>query len=202
MIVLQSPVQLTLSERILHADYWLLLKINGEWHAPWMDSLALLVRESTFHVPFYVFLALFIMINFGTRGAWWVVTALAMAGLSDLISAQLVKELIYRPRPCRDMVMANQIRFLARYCGENSSFVSSHASNHFAAATFIYMTLRDLSPKWILVFAWAGLIAYAQVYVGVHYPSDVICGALLGSLLGYWASVFFRHRLGLEPKTY
>jgi undecaprenyl-diphosphatase len=63
------------------------------------------------------------------------------------------------------------------------------------------MTLKGLSPKWIMVFAWAGLIAYAQVYVGVHYPSDVIVGALLGSLLGYWSSVFFNHRLGLEPKT-
>lgn len=201
MIGLQSQVQLTLSERILHADYWLLLKINQDWHSPWMDSVALLARESTFHIPFYVFLALFMIMNFGTKGTWWVVTALAMAGLSDLLSAQVIKELIYRPRPCRDLVMAHQIRFLARYCGENSSFISSHASNHFAAAMFIYSTLKDLDRKWILVFAWAALIAYAQVYVGVHYPSDVICGALFGTLVGYLAAGFFRRRLGLEPKT-
>lgn len=192
---------MTALEQILHADAWLALKINRDWHAGWFDPVALLVRESLFHVPFYVFLAWFMVQNFGAKGAWWVVAALAMAGVSDLLSAQVVKELIYRPRPCRDVVMAHQIRFLARYCGENSSFVSSHASNHFAAATFIFYTLKDFGKGWKLVFLWAALVAYAQVYVGVHYPADVIAGALLGSLVGYWAAAFFNRRIGLEPKS-
>jgi undecaprenyl-diphosphatase len=187
-------------EQFLHTDYALMLKINREWHAGWLDQPALLLRESTFHIPFYGFLAVFMLANFNGKGAWWIVTALVIAGISDLLSAQVIKELIYRPRPCRDEVMAHQIRFLARYCGQNSSFVSSHASNHFAAATFIFGTLKRFNPKWSLVFLWAASICYAQVYVGVHFPSDVLCGALLGSLLGYLAAGFFNRRIGLDLK--
>jgi undecaprenyl-diphosphatase len=80
--------------------------------------------------------------------------------------------------------MAFQIRFLAKYCGSNPSFTSSHALNHFAFAAFVVSSFKGVS-KWIyLLFVWAAIISYSQVYVGVHYPSDVIAGGLLGTLLG------------------
>jgi undecaprenyl-diphosphatase len=79
----------------------------------------------------------------------------------------------------------------------NGSFISSHASNHFAVATFIYQTLKFMSRKWSLVFIWAAVICYAQVYVGVHYPSDVIAGALFGVIMGLMATRFFETQIGL-----
>ena len=197
MILLQSQQNLSLLEKILHADYWLMLRINKDWTSPWFDKIALLARESYLYVPFYLFLAMFMIMNFGKKGAWWVVTVLAMAGLNDLISSHVIKEIFDRPRPCRDPMMASQIRLIARYCGMNGSFISSHASNHFAAATFIFQTLKFLSRKWALVFLWAAIISYAQVYVGVHYPSDVICGAIFGFAMGYMASRFFETQIGL-----
>jgi membrane-associated phospholipid phosphatase len=197
MILLQSQQNLSLLEKILHADYWLMLRINKDWTSPWFDKIALFARESYLYVPFYLFLAMFMIMNFGKKGAWWVVTVLAMAGLNDLISSQVIKEIFDRPRPCRDPMMASQIRLIARYCGMNGSFISSHASNHFAAATFIFQTLKFLSSKWALVFIWAAIISYAQVYVGVHYPSDVICGAVFGIAMGYMASRFFETQIGL-----
>ena len=184
-------------EKILHADYWLMLRINKDLTYPLLDKIALFARESYLHVPFYLFLAMFMIMNFGKKGAWWVVTALAMAGLNDLLSSQVIKEIFDRPRPCRDPMMAHQIRFIARYCGMNGSFISSHASNHFAAATFIYQTLKFISHKWALTFLWAGIISYSQVYVGVHYPSDVICGALFGIFIGLIAARFFETQIGL-----
>jgi undecaprenyl-diphosphatase len=94
------------------------------------------------------------------------------------------------------------MRFLANYCPSSSSFTSSHACNHFAMAFFIYRTLRQTSPWWSLVFVWAFMISYAQVYVGVHYPLDVICGAVVGSLIGLTTSRLFRLQAGtltLQP---
>ena len=184
-------------QRILHLDYALDLKINRDWTSPLFDTLALFIREAGFWVPLYLFLLLFITVNFGRQGFWWAVGALSLVAVSDLISSHVVKELLYRPRPCRDEFMAHQIRFLAKTCGLNGSFTSSHATNHFAFATYLYLTLRKMSPYWGLGFLWAALISYAQVYVGVHYPSDVLGGAILGSFLGYVFARVFDHQIGL-----
>jgi membrane-associated phospholipid phosphatase len=75
--------------------------------------------------------------------------------------------------------------FLARYCGANGSFTSSHAFNHFAFATYVYLSFRKFSAKYVLMFLWAGIIAYSQVYVGVHYPSDILAGGILGIVFGW-----------------
>lgn len=194
MILLQSG---SFANKILHADYWLMVKINRDWQLSFFDRIALILRESITWVPFYIFLLLFVTINFGKRAWWWSVTILAMAGLSDIISSHIVKQIFDRPRPCRDEVMSQQVRLLAKTCGLNGSFTSSHATNHFALAMFLYMTLRFTSRWWGLAFFWAGIISYVQVYVGVHYPSDVLGGALLGCLIGYGAASFFTRKIGL-----
>ena len=81
-----------------------------------------------------------------------------------------------------------------------SSFTSSHAVNHFAAAMFIFTTFRKaVSPKWAYIFVWAFAISYAQVYVGVHFPFDTICGAIVGVILGYIPAIIFNKKIGLLP---
>ncbi|HEY2649525.1 MAG TPA: phosphatase PAP2 family protein, partial [Puia sp.] len=73
---------------------------------------------------------------------------------------------------------------------------SSHACNHFAAAWFIFITLNQTgSWRWLL-FAWAFVICYAQVYVGVHFPFDILGGAVLGTAIGYGMSVLFQKQFG------
>lgn len=81
----------------------------------------------------------------------------------------------------------------------SSSFISSHATTHFGIAMFIYATLRDFAPYWMpLFFAWAAIIAYAQVYVGVHFPIDIFCGALVGCLIGFLISRLFNKYIRLN----
>jgi undecaprenyl-diphosphatase len=193
--------ELPFLQEVLHADYALMLKINRDWHSSHIDTIALFIRESTFWVPLYLFLLLFISMNFGRNGFWWAVGILALVALSDILSSHVIKEILYRPRPCRDELMAHKIRFLAKTCGLNGSFTSSHATNHFAIATYLYMTLKRTSPWWGIAFLWAGLISYAQVYVGVHYPFDVLGGAILGCSLGFVFARVFNHQIGLGLAT-
>jgi membrane-associated phospholipid phosphatase len=205
MILLDTGIHPGFLHKILQGDYWLFSHINQRWTSPILDNVFLFVREAEFWVPFYLFLLVFMTINFGKKGWLWSLYLTMTVIISDLISSHLIKDhLVYRLRPCGNPLWADTIRFLANYCPVSSSFTSSHACNHFAMAVFIYRTLRPVSRWWALVLLWAFIISYAQVYVGVHYPLDVICGGILGSLIGWLTSLVFRFQAGtlhLQPNT-
>lgn len=172
-------------QHLIEIDQRLMLWVNRDFANPMADAIAPFLRESILHVPLYVFILLFVLINWGKKGWLWVLAAIALIAVSDGISSSLIKPYFGRLRPCRDPNMMHQIRFLAKYCGANASFTSSHATNHFAFATFSYFTLKHFSKYMGLLFVWASLISLSQVYVGVHYPLDIIGGALLGLILGW-----------------
>ena len=181
---------------ILQFDHWLFTRINRQWTNSFFDHVLPYLRESEIWLPFYLFLLVFITINFGKKGLWWAFSLIMTAIISDLISSSLIKQFIFRYRPCRDPAMIDQVRVLVNYCPQSSSFTSSHACNHFAVAVFIYITLKHTSNWWKLVFLWAFSISYAQIYVGVHYPLDVTCGIILGCIIGYTMSILFRKQFG------
>ena len=185
-------------DRLKSIDHFLFYKINGEWHNSFFDSILTLSREAFLWLPFYFFLVLFIGINYKRKGLFWIAALIITAIVSNYISSNIIKELIIRVRPCNNPMLADHIRVLANYCPQSSSFVSSHATNHFAISTFIYLTLRKpISNWWILIFIWALVICYAQVYVGVHYPSDVICGGMIGCIIGYVSGFIFNKKIEL-----
>jgi len=202
MILLDSSSHTGLLQKILEGDYWLFSRINQEWTNPLLDHVFPFLREAEFWVPFYLFLLVFITLNFRKKGCWWAISLIMTAIVSDLVSSHWIKALIFRLRPCQDPALAENIRILVNYCPSSSSFTSSHACNHFALATFLFLTLRPFSRWWGAVYAWAFLIAYAQVYVGVHYPIDITAGALLGTLIGWGTSRLFHLQFGplqLQP---
>lgn len=87
--------------------------------------------------------------------------------------------------------MLTQLRLLVR-CPSGFSFISNHAANHFGMAVFLFLSLRHLVKNWIwFVFLWAASIGFAQVYVGVHYPSDIAGGMLIGIIYGTITSLVF-----------
>jgi membrane-associated phospholipid phosphatase len=191
----------SLLQQLLHFDYEVMIYVNRIWAHPILDNIALFLRESIFHVPLYVFILIYVIQHFGKKGIWWFLGALTLVAISDLVSSHLIKDYFDRPRPCRDAYMVHQIRFLAKYCGSNGSFTSSHAVNHFAFAAYAYFTLGK-SIKWFkYLFLWAAAIAYSQVYVGVHFPSDVVFGAVLGLLFGYGAARIANQTLSLHQPS-
>lgn len=189
---------MSLLQQLLHIDYQIMLFINRVLVHPVLDTSTLFMRESIFHVPLYLFILIYVVQVHGKKGIWWFLGAISLVAISDLVSSHLIKDYFDRPRPCRDPFLAHQIRFLAKYCGANGSFTSSHAVNHFAFATYAYFTLRKLSPWVKYLFIWAAFIAYSQVYVGVHFPSDVLVGGLLGMLFGWIAARIANQTLSLQ----
>lgn len=197
MVLIPEPLLLTFWQHIQPIDVWLITHINQQWGNNLFDTILPFMRESLFWIPLYTFLLLFVTINFGARGWWWVLGVVLTAALADIISSQIIKQTVMRTRPCQDDDVSTQLRFFINYCPGSSSFTSSHATSHFAQAMFFYLTLRMVTKWAALFFLWAFIIAYTQVYVGVHYPFDVLCGALLGCLIGFLMAKFFHKQQGI-----
>ncbi len=173
-------------EPVLSIDRMLFQLINGSLGNPLFDVLLPWCREKWIWAPFYVFIAAFSWMNYGKKG-WIIVLGLVLAaGLADFTSSTLIKKNVQRLRPCNDPVMQDHLVLRVDHCGSGYSFTSSHSANHFAAAVFLIGMFgafwKGAKPA---LLGWAGLIAFSQVYVGVHYPFDVMIGAILGSFLGW-----------------
>jgi undecaprenyl-diphosphatase len=157
------------------------------------------LRNSLVWVPFYIFLALFGILNFRKTGFWWILFAACTVISSDLVSSGLIKNNIYRLRPCNDPGLSSWLHVLVAYRPQSSSFTSSHAANHFSLALFLFQTCKNFMGKWAWIFmAWAFSISYAQIYVGVHYPIDIAGGTLIGLIIGYLSSHFFNRLYDLQ----
>lgn len=176
---------------LLHLDQYLFHQINTVWANGWLDALMPFWRNKYVWLPVYVFLISFLMINFGKKGFILFVFAIITIGIADTMSSKVIKKTVQRVRPCNDPAMASFVDLKVK-CGGGYSFTSSHATNHFALAIFLIFTLgkRFRWIKWVLLI-WATTIAYGQVYVGVHYPFDVISGGILGVLIGTLVATFY-----------
>jgi undecaprenyl-diphosphatase len=186
-------------EQFLKYDRQLFRLINYKWHNGFFDWLMPWLRNSNLWAPLYLFLLVLALVNYKKTVWWWILIGVATVSVTDLVSSRVIKEHIIRLRPCNEPAIADWVRVLVGYRPQSSSFISSHASNHFAMAMFFYVTLKKDFGKWPLVFFfWAFSICFAQVYVGVHYPLDVSCGALFGILIGYLSGKLFNRYYGLQ----
>lgn len=174
--------------RLATWDHQLFRWINQEHTSQWMDVASLWVRESTHWIPLYVVLLGLALWKFKSKGLIWFVFGILAVTLSDLIGNYGFKHVFERLRPCNDpALLRSGLRLLVERCGSGYSFVSNHAANHMSLAIFFWVTLHHRIGWWgWLGVAWAGSIAYAQVYVGLHFPFDILAGALLGASIG-WA---------------
>ena len=156
------------------------------------------MRNSEAWYPLYLFLILLALINHKKTGWWWVAFAAGTVLVANFVSSNLIKDHVWRLRPCNNPEFSSWINILVGYRPQSSSFTSSHAANHFAMAMFSYLTLRKRYGKWPWVFfLWAATISFAQVYVGVHYPIDIIAGGLIGMIIGYLSGKLFNRHYSL-----
>jgi membrane-associated phospholipid phosphatase len=157
--------------------------LNQEWRTPFLDLILPYCREPKTWIPLYIFLLFYVVKKLGKKSIIPIIAIVFAAGLSDTVNSRLIKPLVHRLRPCNEPALRGEVMNIVR-CGSGYSFASSHASNHFALAiSCCLFFFQDKKKVQYLFVFWASLVCYAQVYVGVHYPFDVFCGAILGSFL-------------------
>ncbi len=158
--------------------------INQTISNPAFDKFFVFITEvKNWYIAYLILLGI-LVINGGKYGRIAALGAIVTIALSDQISSSLLKEWIGRIRPCN--VLDARIFTDSVGCPSSYSFPSSHAVNNFAIAVFFYRFYPKL--KWVL-FITASLVALSRPYVGVHYPSDIFFGALIGSVIGYATSL-------------
>lgn len=182
---------------LLEIDYYLFDVLNSQWTNGFLDTIMPYWRSKYMWTPMYVFLLSFLLLNFDEKKVLWVIIGtVVLIILSDQISSSVIKPWVGRLRPCKTPELWEHIRLLIK-CGSGKSFVSAHATNHFALAMYFGLLLRHI--KFIILpvaLLWAASISYGQVYVGVHFPSDVLAGGLLGCGVGYCCYVAISKIIG------
>lgn len=171
-----------LLENLQHIDNSVFHFINQTISHPALDVILLFIRNPYSWIPLYLLLLGYLLNRYKSRSLQYVIYILIAFTLADALSAQLLKPFFGRLRPCHSSTL--QVRQLLGYCGGKYGFPSTHAANHFAIALSIVLT-DIFTKKWIkmLWIFWALLIGFAQIYAGVHYPSDVIAGFIFGAII-------------------
>ena len=170
-------------EALLQLDRTLFLLINGA-HAFWLDPIMKGVSASYTWIPLYILLLALFFRSLSQKQALMAIGAVLLCFLlTDRTSVLLFKEVFCRLRPSHEPTLKGLVHLLES-SGGLYGFVSSHAANLFGLATLSSLILRKKWVKWSL-FLIVSIIGYSRVYVGKHYPLDVLCGALLGALIGW-----------------
>jgi undecaprenyl-diphosphatase len=163
-------------------DQQLFLFLNS-LNSPFWDQMMYTLSGRLIWVPLYLAILIFLGIKYKRKFIIILIFIILAATLADQTSV-IVKNLVHRLRPCQEPLIHAVIHLVNGECGGLYSFVSSHAANTFDAAL---LSLLFIKRRWytISILLWASVISYSRVYLGVHYPGDVICGALLGALIGW-----------------
>lgn len=165
-------------EYIISLDTQLFYFINKTLSCGFTDAIMPLVTSMTFWLPFLVVFGIYQVWKGGTNGRLCVIALVLGVLMCDQISSNLIKEIVGRPRPCHQL---SDIHLLVG-CGAGKSFPSSHAANAMMAVTVIALFFQK-HRYWL---PWlAVLIGISRIFVGVHFPLDVLCGWAIGTILGY-----------------
>lgn len=194
LCILKTPKM----ENLSTLDTELFVYLNS-LHADWLDGIMIGITNMWVWFPLYILLIYWVVKQYG-KHCWIVFLALGLVVLcSDQLSAHVCKPLFARLRPCYNTDLQSVIYLPKGLAGGHYGFVSSHAANTFAVATFLTAVLRRRygAIAGILLFLWAIISSYSRIYMGFHYPGDIVCGAVLGLLVGWLIWLVFNR---LEPR--
>jgi undecaprenyl-diphosphatase len=176
-------------EKLIEWDKELLLLLNS-FRASWLDPVALLLTETFFWLPLYLFL-LYVVIKTFKKKSWIPLLGITLTiVLTDRVTSGFMKPFFQRLRPSRDPSLQGMVQLVTDFSGEVYygglyGFASSHAANTFGTAFFFWLLFRKTKSWIVWLFPWAIVMTYTRIYLGAHYPGDIIVGGLVGLLCGW-----------------
>ncbi|GHN01889.1 phosphatase PAP2 family protein [Cytophagales bacterium WSM2-2] len=190
-------------QQLIELDKKLLLFLNS-FHHPALDPVMLLITQTFFWLPLYLFLIYLIFRSYGKQGWYFLIGAAVTILLADQITSSLMKPFFARLRPSQEPTLQGLVHLVDNYKGGLFGFASSHAANTFGTSLFVFLVLRPYH-KWIIwIFVWAAVMTYTRIYLGVHYPGDILVGLLIGlgsGWTGYKVSQWALNRFGQKKPT-
>ena len=194
-------------ERLIHIDTEILLAING-WHAPWADTLMWIISAKATWIPLYLLLIGLLVWRYrkpAMTSVKWLqrvpacVVMIVMIGLAvgaaDFIASGILKDLVARPRPTRVPELEGVLHLVNGYRSGQYGFVSSHAANTMACGLLFSLMWRNKIATYGLML-WVAANCYSRMYLGVHYPTDILGGLIVGALVAVVVyAMLVRYRL-------
>ena len=192
---------LIMFEHLIEIDRQWLLAINGA-HAPWADTLFWTISQPSTWLPLYALLIVLLLLKFRGQkvsvGSWQMPAALVAlllfavaVGGADVICAQLIKPLVARPRPTHDATLSALVHTVNDYRGGAYGFCSNHAANTMACAT-LFAAIFTYRRTWyahlyatLPLMSWVLINCYSRMYLGVHYPLDILAGLAVGAIMAW-----------------
>ena len=179
-----------MNDFLFRLDSGLLLRINA-FHAPWLDEIMWILSSKWINFPLAILVLALLKSQFSWRKTSILfLLTLVVVSLTDVVSTQLFKDYFERLRPSHDPIVGHYLHYYMigpnnPYLGGQYGFVSSHAANLAALFMFLLPYLKKYTLSIYALGIYVFLVAYSRVYLGVHFPSDVLCGALLGLVIGW-----------------
>ena len=187
-------------DHLIEIDEQLFLILN-RMHDSWMDPVMWLFSKTEASIPLYVFL-LFHIYKAYREKTWGILLSVGLLILlTDQFTSSLMKPFFERLRPSHEPALEGMVHIVNGYSGGTYGFASSHAANTFGIAMFLSCLFKKEKPWINWLFLWAAFVSYTRIYLGVHYPGDILVGALIGVMFGWLVfKLYDRIRILLEKR--